>query len=390
MYDEEQVAALRHWPIEAAEKGFGGPAHQSPVTAGQLARERPRADAGLLSTPRVVVREEALRHNISAMAAYCAAHDVSLFPHGKTTMAPQVLAAQLDAGAAGVTAATISQARVFRRFGVRNVLLANELVDDASISWVASELTAAAGEFSFLCYVDSVAGTGRLDRILAARGFTQRLRVLVELGHEDGRTGCRTSAEALDVAAAVARAPRLELAGVAGYEGSLIAPTPGETARKAREYCGELGQLALSLAASGQFPEPPVVTAGGSAYFDVVVDVLGRAPRLEAGPAQRVLRHPRPRAVQPHRAIRAESTGRAGPGTGPRSLGTGALPARARNRGAGNRAPGRLVRCGASRRPARADGRRNGPRPRRFGGQAALRPAHGAVRSRRFPARPRR
>ncbi len=78
------------------------------------------------------------------------------------------------------------------------------------------------------------------------------------------------------MAAAVARAPRLELAGVAGDEGSLIAPTPGETARKAREYCGELGQLALSLAASGQFPEPPVVTAGGSAYFDVVVDVLGR------------------------------------------------------------------------------------------------------------------
>ena len=275
MYDEEQAAALRRWPIEAAEKGFGGPAHQSPVTAAQLARERPRADSGLLSTPRVLVREEALRHNISAMAAYCAAHDVSLYPHGKTTMAPQILAAQLDAGAGGITAASVSQVRVFRRFGIRNVLLANELVDEASISWVASELTAAAGQFSFLCYVDSVAGAGRLDAILAARGFTQRLRVLVELGHEDGRTGCRTSAGALAVAAAVARAPRLELAGVAGYEGSLMAPTPGETARKARAYCGELGQLAQSLAASGQFPQPPVVTAGGSAYFDVVVEVLG-------------------------------------------------------------------------------------------------------------------
>ena len=121
---------------------------------------------------------------------------------------------------------------MFRRFGVRNVLLANELVDDASISWVASELTAAAGEFSFLCYVNSVAGAGRLDRILAARGFTQRLRVLVELGHEDGRTGCRTSAEALDVAAAVTRAPRLELAGAGRLRGFLIAPTPGETARR--------------------------------------------------------------------------------------------------------------------------------------------------------------
>ena len=274
LYDEEQVAGIRRWPIDATEKGFGGPAHRSPLSAGQLARERPGAGAGLLSTPRVLLREQAVAHNIAAMAAYCAAQAVTLFPHGKTTMAPQILAAQLDGGAAGITAASISQVRMFRRFGVRNVLLANELVDDASISWVARELTAD-GQFSFLCYVDSVAGTGRLDAILAACGFTGRLRVLVELGHEDGRTGCRSRAEALAVAAAVGRAPRLELAGVAGYEGSLLAPTPAETAQKARAYCEELRQLALSLTASGQFPEPPVVTAGGSAYFDEVVDVLG-------------------------------------------------------------------------------------------------------------------
>ena len=246
------------------------------MTADELARERPPAAAGLLRTPRVLLREQALRHNISAMAAYCTAHAVTLFPHGKTTMAPQVIAIQLDAGAAGITAASISQARVFRRFGVRNVLLANELVDDASISWVARELTAD-DQFSFLCYVDSLAGAERLDGMLAACGFTGRLRVLVELGHADGRTGCRTSAEALAVAAAVGRAPRLELAGVAGYEGSLVAPTPAETAQKARVYCEELGQLAQSLAGAGQFPEPPVVTAGGSAYFDVVADVLGRS-----------------------------------------------------------------------------------------------------------------
>ncbi len=274
MYVGEQVAAIRRWPIDATEKGFGGPAHQSPVTAAELAGER--LSAGFLSTPRVLLREQALRHNLSAMAAYSAAHAVSLFPHGKTTMAPQILAAQLDAGAGGITAASISQVRVFRRFGVRNVLLANELVDDASISWVARELTAD-DQFSFLCYVDSLAGAERLDGILAACGFTGRLRVLVELGHADGRTGCRTSAEALAVAAAVGRAPRLELAGVAGYEGSLVAPTPAETAQKARVYCEELGQLAQSLAGAGQFPEPPVVTAGGSAYFDVVADVLGRS-----------------------------------------------------------------------------------------------------------------
>ena len=275
MYDEEQVAALRRWPIEAAEKGFGGPAHQSPVTAGQLARERPRADAGLLSAPRVLVREEALRHNISAMAAYCAAQDVSLFPHGKTTMAPQVLAAQLDGGAAGITAASVSQARIFRRFGVRNILLANELVDEASISWVARELTAASGQFSFLCYVEQRRGgraagcdPGRIRiRAAAARAGRTRARGRPDrLPHQRGGArrggGCRPRA--------AARARR---------RGRLRGLPDGPHARRdgpqGAGVLRRLGELAGSLAASGQFPELPVVTAGGSAYFDVVVDVLG-------------------------------------------------------------------------------------------------------------------
>ncbi len=79
-YDEEQVAAISRWPIDATEKGFGGPAHRAPLTAGQLARERPGAGAGLLSTPRVLLREQAVAHNISAMAAYCAAKAVTPVP----------------------------------------------------------------------------------------------------------------------------------------------------------------------------------------------------------------------------------------------------------------------------------------------------------------------
>ena len=39
----------------------------------QLEAVDPDGGAGLLSPPRVLLREQALRHNISAMAAYCAA-----------------------------------------------------------------------------------------------------------------------------------------------------------------------------------------------------------------------------------------------------------------------------------------------------------------------------
>jgi D-serine deaminase-like pyridoxal phosphate-dependent protein len=274
MYDKERVAELRRLPIAPEEKGFGGHAHRSPVTAESLAAERPAAGSGLLGSPRVLLRAEALDGNIAAMAAYCAEHGAELFPHGKTTMAPQILARQLDAGARGITAATVAQVRRFRQFGIRAVLLANEVVDQGSVAWLARELTADP-RFDFICYVDSLAGVDRLDALLAGAGFGGRLRVLVELGHADGRTGCRTVAEALTVAEAAASSGHLDLVGVGGYEGSLDAGGVELTVEAARGYCGRLGELASSLANASRFDEEPVVTAGGSAYFDAVVDALG-------------------------------------------------------------------------------------------------------------------
>ena len=54
-----------------------------------------------LLPPVLVLRERAIAHNISLMAAYAAERGVELAPHGKTTMAPQIWRRQLDAGASG-------------------------------------------------------------------------------------------------------------------------------------------------------------------------------------------------------------------------------------------------------------------------------------------------
>ena len=57
----------------------------------------------------------------TAMAGWCRDRGVELAPHGKTHMAPQLFARQLDAGACGITAATLSHVRTYRAFGVRDV-----------------------------------------------------------------------------------------------------------------------------------------------------------------------------------------------------------------------------------------------------------------------------
>src|SRR6266566_3976658 len=104
-----------------------------------------------------------------------------LAPHGKTTMAPQIIARQLAAGAWGLTAATIPQVQVFRAFGVPRILIANELTDRGGIEWLAAELAADPG-FECYAYVDSIRGVALLDGLLRAAGAARPLPVLVELG----------------------------------------------------------------------------------------------------------------------------------------------------------------------------------------------------------------
>src|SRR5438067_606673 len=194
--------AGRDRPITGRGKGFGLIA---PVTAAELAARRPSLFGGGFIMPVMVLRETALRQNIEAMAAWCAAAGVDLAPHGKTPMAPQLMARQLAAGAWGVTAATAGHMRVYRSFGIPRILLANELTDRAGIAWLAAELAADPG-FDCYVYADSVDGVRLLDEVLGAAPPGRPLPVLVELGFPGGRTGCRTAGQAAGVASAVAAA----------------------------------------------------------------------------------------------------------------------------------------------------------------------------------------
>jgi D-serine deaminase-like pyridoxal phosphate-dependent protein len=255
-------------------KGF--PAVSPPPTVGEWLAGRPSLFSAGFLPPVAVLRRTAIEHNLTVMADFCASRGLALAPHGKTTMAPQLYAMQLAAGAWGITAATIGQVRLYRAYGVSRVLLANELTDPAGIAWLAQERTRDPG-FEFSCYVDSPAGVEALDRGLRERPVGRRLPVLVELGFAGGRTGCRTPAEALGLARAVAGSRALRVGGVAGYEGGLGGQASPEVLGAVREYLEGLRALGRAVRDAGLADpgEPFLVSAGGSAFVDVVADVLG-------------------------------------------------------------------------------------------------------------------
>ncbi|MEV4349600.1 alanine racemase [Actinoplanes sp. NPDC049596] len=239
--------------VDWRSKGFWLP--DGARTAAELARERPGLFDGLLTWPVLVLRRAAAEANIATMAAYCRRHGWDFAPHAKTTMAPGLLAAQLDAGAWGMTVATANQALVLRRLGVRRILIANQVLDPVALRWLA-------GEPDIWFQVDSVAG------VKAAADAGGESRVLVEFGHPGGRTGVRTLDELVSVARATVAAEGVELAGVTAYEGQL------KTEQEVDDFLDLFVAGVTRLQEEGLLPAQPIVSAGGSAWFDRVTERL--------------------------------------------------------------------------------------------------------------------
>jgi D-serine deaminase-like pyridoxal phosphate-dependent protein len=276
----DAISALREKRITVTDKGFGRLASSSPLTAASLGRSRPSLFGGDFLLPLMVLRESALASNIESMAGYCAAAGVLLAPHGKTTMAPQLMGRQLEAGAWAVTAANVAQVQSFRSFGIPRILIGNEVTERAAIAWLAGEL-AADPEFECYCFVDSLAGVALLDDALragrpaaGAADGDPRLRVLVELGRPGGRAGCRSVDEAAAVARAAAAAPALCLAGAAGYDGGVGHDDSDATLAAVAGFCRDLRRLGDRIATLPGGQDGYLLSAGGSGYFDVVVREL--------------------------------------------------------------------------------------------------------------------
>lgn len=225
-----------------------------------------------LSPPVVTLRASAIAHNLALMQRWTAEHGVELYPHGKTTMAPQLWARQLEAGAGGITAATPAQLRAMRSVGVPSLLLANEVVDVGAIAWIGHETST-----DLACWVDSVEGVELLANGLAARNGAP-LRVLVEVGHRGGRTGARSTEAAIAVADAVARRPELALVGVAGYEGTIGHERTPDALADVDAFLGVLAQVSDRVA--GLVDGPPILSAGGSLFFDRVAALAGPERRV--------------------------------------------------------------------------------------------------------------
>lgn len=225
-----------------------------------------------LPMPLMLLKRSALDHNASVFGQYLTSHNLSLSPHGKTTMSPQIFAEQLAGGAWGMTAATVNQVQVMHHYGVKRVLLANQLIGKAHLAGIAA-LIDADPEFDFLCFLDSAAQLDNMLTHLRDLAPPRPIKALLEIGAKGGRTGLRTEAEALALADKLANSDQnlVRFAGIATFEG--VVPGIDKDPMLIEPFSQSIVDIARALpknlyAGLDEF----ILSGGGSSYFDIVAD----------------------------------------------------------------------------------------------------------------------
>jgi len=265
--DQDSIPIARDAAISPLNKGLG--AFDLQLDTGGIAQLNWNLLREDLSLPSAVLYKDKLLHNLHWMRDFIAAYGVKLAPHGKTTMAPQLFHMQLEAGAWGITLATAHQTQVAYHHGVHRVLMANQLVGKQNMATIAGLLRDP--EFEFYCLVDSAEQVDQLGLFYSALGL--RLNILVELGVEGGRAGVRGDEQLQSVLAALARWKHsIILCGVEIYEGVL------HDEPAIRAFLERTVDVTRKLAARNYFRRAPILLSGaGSAWYDVVAEVLASA-----------------------------------------------------------------------------------------------------------------
>lgn len=178
----------------------------------------PGMDEADIQTPCLILDLDALERNIKKMGDYAKAHGMRHRAHGKMHKSVDVLKLQMElGGAVGVCCQKVSEAEVFAREGIKEILVSNQVRDPAKIDRLAQLPKLSGGEV-IVC-VDDIDNVADLSE--AAQKHGTDLGVFVEIDCGAGRCGVTTTDAVVEIAKAVRDADNLTFRGIQAYQGAM-------------------------------------------------------------------------------------------------------------------------------------------------------------------------
>ncbi|MEQ5826994.1 DSD1 family PLP-dependent enzyme [Sulfitobacter sp. NFXS29] len=178
---------------------------------------KPGMDEADIQTPSLVLDLDALERNIKKMGDYAKAHGMRHRTHGKMHKSVDVQRLQEKlGGACGVCCQKVSEAEVFARGGIKDILVSNQVRDPAKIDRLARLPKLGART---ICCVDDLANVADLSS--AAQKHGTEIECLVEIDCGAGRCGVTTTPDVVAIAKAINGAEGLKFSGLQAYQGAM-------------------------------------------------------------------------------------------------------------------------------------------------------------------------
>jgi D-serine deaminase-like pyridoxal phosphate-dependent protein len=230
-----------------------------------------------LDTPVLWVDLDQLEDNIAYLSNYFGAAGVNWRPHIKGIKVPVIAHMAIAAGAIGVTCAKLGEAEVMAAAGIRDILIANQIVGSKKSARLAN-----LGRYSDVkVAVDDASNIAEMGQAARAKGV--ELGVVVELDIGLRRAGVPPGQPALELSRVVHATPGLRYLGLMAWEGHARAIDDLRLRRQEIETAIRLLTGSAELCRENGLPVS-IVSAGGTGTFYVTAYQSG-ITEIQAGGA---------------------------------------------------------------------------------------------------------
>lgn len=222
-------------------------------------------DESEIQTPCLILDLDALERNIKKMGDYARAHGMRHRVHGKMHKSVDVAKLQENLGGAiGVCCQKPSEAEVFARAGIRDILISNQVRDPLKIDRLA-QLPKHGGRI-IVC-VDDIENVSDLSA--AAQKHGTELHCFIEIDCGAGRCGVNTTGDVVTIAQAIETASNLRFTGIQAYQGAMQHMDSYEDRKKKLDAAIAIVQQAVDALKTVGL-EPELISGGGtgSYYFE--------------------------------------------------------------------------------------------------------------------------
>ena len=219
-------------------------------------------DINEIDTPALLLDLDVLEANIAKMADFFKGVNAELRPHVKTHKTPIISHKQMEAGAIGMTCAKLGEAEVMVYGGIRDILIANQIVGTQKIA----RLVNLAKHADMMLAVDNPQNVDNLSAAAVAKGVTLRILLEVDIGMK--RCGVEPGEPVLKLAQHVSKANGLSFAGLMGYEGhTVMIESKAERERETLKSVQILVDMKHLLEGKG-FPIE-IMSGGGTGTYEI-------------------------------------------------------------------------------------------------------------------------